>query len=185
MFKTKGYKLINLNLGFEDLIVKSFEETVRLNNVQPNSFNSVSPDPLDIYMEFLAYIVHRDYTTAIVEKEIDLKLIPTYCYVRKYFKDSTLSTHRDRDTCEISLTYAVSGPEWSIHMGDDTVTTKISNGVIYKGCEIPHGRLKPSSGEVIQVFNHWVISSGERSNYAYDSGKNKDYYVKNKTIRVY
>ena len=27
MFKTKGYKLIDLNFGFEDLIVKTFEET--------------------------------------------------------------------------------------------------------------------------------------------------------------
>jgi hypothetical protein len=54
--------------------------------------------------------------------------------------------------------------------------TKIGNGVIYKGCEMPHGRLKPSSGEVIQVFNHWVISDGIKSNCAYDDGKNKEYY---------
>jgi len=61
-------------------------------------------------------------------------------------------------------------------MGDDTVMTKIGNGVIYKGCEMLHGRLKPSSGEVIQVFNHWVISDGTRSNFAYDEGINKQYY---------
>jgi DNA repair ATPase RecN len=117
----------------------------------------------------------RSQKTSIIEKKINLKLTPTYCIVRKYFKGSTLSTHKDRDACEISLTYTISGPEWGIHMGDDTVMTKIGNGVIYKGCEMSHGRLKPSSGEVIQVFNHWVISDGTRSNCAYD-GKNKKYY---------
>ena len=179
MFKTKGYKLIDLNFGFEDLIVKSFEEFVRLYQVLPRGDNSVSPNPVDVSMESLAAIVHRDYTTPIVEKEINLKLIPTYCYVRKYFKGSTLSTHKDRDACEISLTYTISGPEWSIHMGDDIVTTKIGNGVIYKGCEIPHGRLEPSSDEVIQVFNHWVISYDKRSKYAYDDGKNREFYLLN------
>ena len=178
-FEKKGYGSINLNFGFEDLIVKTFEEFIRINNIQPDPNNSVSPDPLDLYMHPLVYIVHRDYITPIVEKETDLKLIPTFCYVRKYFKGSTLLTHKDRDACEISLTYTISGPEWSIHMGDDIVTTKIGNGVIYKGCEIPHGRLEPSSNEVIQVFNHWVISYDKRSKYAYDDGKNREFYLLN------
>ena len=171
----KGYKLINLNLGYEDLIVKTFEECIRRNNFQPTRIN-VSPDPIDVYMEYLASIIHREYLTSIIEKETDLKVIPTYCYVRKYFKGSILYSHTDRDACEISLTYGVSGPEWGIQMGDNTLISKIGNGVIYKGCEIPHGRSKPSSGEVIQIFNHWVISDGTRSNYAYDNGKNKDFY---------
>ena len=179
MFEEKGYKLIDLNLGYENLIVKSFNESIRVNNLLPKQDIFVSNKSINIYMESLAAIVHRDYTTPIVEKETNLKLIPTYCYVRKYFKGSTLSTHKDRDACEISLTYTISGPEWSIHMGDDIVTTKIGNGVIYKGCEIPHGRLEPSSAEVIQVFNHWVISYDKRSKYAYDDGKNKEFYLLN------
>ena len=62
--------------------------------------------------------------------------------------------------------------------------TKKGNGVVYKGCEIPHGRFKPSSGETIQVFNHWVISDGTKSKSAYDDGNpavpfaNKDFYKK-------
>ena len=177
-FLKNGYILIELNFGFEDLIVKTFEETIRNSDIQPSSSRAagVSPWPLGVSMEYLTSIVHRDYTTPIVEKKIGLDLIPTYCYTRKYFKGSTLISHTDRDACEISLTYTVSGPEWGIHMGDDTVMTKIGNGVIYKGCEMSHGRLKPSSGEVIQVFNHWVISDGTRSNCAYDDGINKKYY---------
>ena len=176
MFKEKGYKLIDLNLGYKDLIAKSFKECIRANNFFPIQDTVVSCKSIDIYMESLASIVHRDYTTSIVEKEIDLKLIPTYCYTRKYFKGSTLSSHTDKDACEISLTYCISGPEWEINVGDNTLITKIGNGVIYKGCEIPHGRSEPSSGEVLQVFNHWVISDGVRSKSAYDDGKHKDFY---------
>ena len=177
-FEEKGYKLVDLNLGFEDLMVKSFEERVRANNIQPKQVGAVSCESMDIYMEVLASIVHRDYTTPIVEKETDLKLIPTYTYVRKYFKGSNLYPHTDIDACEISLTYCISGPEWEISMGNNTVITKIGNAVIYKGCEILHGRIKPSSGEVVQVFNHWVISGGAKSNSAFDNDKkNKDFYI--------
>jgi hypothetical protein len=179
-FEEKGYKLIDLNLGYEKLIVKTFEECIKVNNIQPIHIDIISPDPIDIYMEFLSSIVHRDYITPIVEKETDLKLIPTYCLTRKYFQESIiLFPHTDRNACEISLTYCISGSEWGIDMGDTTVMTKIGNGVIYKGCEILHGRSKPSSGEVIQVFNHWVISDGAKSNYAYDNEeKNKDFYLR-------
>ena len=177
-FEEKGYKLIDLNLGYEDLMVKSFEECVRGLQLQPIHIDNVLPNPIDIYMEYLAKLVHRDYITSVVEKETDLKLIPTYCYSRKYFQESILGSHTDRDACEISLTYCISGPEWEIEMGDNTFISKIGNGVIYKGCEIPHGRSKPSSGEVIQVFCHWVISDGAKLNSAFDNDElNKDFYI--------
>ena len=177
-FEKNGYITIDLNFGYEELIAKTFEECIKVHNIQPDQFaRIVSPPPIDFSMEYLAAIVHRDYTTSIVEKEIDLKLIPTYCYTRKYFQGSILYTHTDRAACEISLTYCISGPEWEMNMGDNTIITKIGNAVIYKGCEIPHGRSKPSSGEIIQIFCHWVISGGEKSKSAYDGGKSKDFYI--------
>ena len=178
MFEEKGYKLIDLNLGFEDLVIKTFEECIRLNNIRPSMVKVVSLPQLNIYMEYLTAVIHREYLTSIIEKETDLKLIPTYSYIRKYFQGSVLDYHTDRNPCEISLSYCISGPEWEIGMGDNIVKTKIGNGVIYKGCEISHGRAKPSSGEVIQVFSHWVISDGAKSNSAYDDGKNKEFYRK-------
>ena len=177
-FKEKGYELIDLNLGYEDLIVKTFEQCIKINKIQPKPVRTVSlRDPVGIYMEYLTSVIHKDYITSIVEKKIGLKLIPTYCYIRKYFKGSILDCHTDRPACEISLSYCVSGPEWEFDMGDDIVITKIGNAVIYKGCEIPHGRSKPSSGEIIQIFCHWVISGGEKSKSAYDGGKSKDFYI--------
>ena len=178
VFEKKGYKLIDLNLGYEDLIAKSFEECVRAYEFQPGLIHCpvVSCKSMDIYMEYLTSIIHREYLTSIIEKETDLKLIPTYCFVRKYFQGSVLYSHIDRDECEISLSYSISGPEWEMNMGDNTVVTKIGNAVIYKGCEIPHGRSKPSSDEVIQVFSHWIILDGAKSNSAYDDGINENFY---------
>ena len=176
-FEERGYKLIDLNLGYEDLIVKTFKECVRTWNVLPMQTEVVSCKSIDISMEYLTSIVHREYLTSIVEKEIGLKLIPTYCYVRKYSQGSILYSHKDRDANEISLSYCISGPEWEMNMGDNTIITKIGNAVIYKGCEIPHGRSKPSSGEVIQVFNSWIISDGTKSNSAYDNGRHTEFYI--------
>ena len=178
-FEKKGYKVIDLNLReesayveVEDLIIEIFEDT----KILPEFHNQGSIPPLDIYMETLSSIIHRDYTTPIVEKKIGLNLIPTFCYIRKYFQGSVLYSHVDRDACEISLSYCVSGPKWEINMGNDTLITKRGNGIIYKGCEIKHERPKPSSGEVIQIFNHWVISDGTKSKSAYDDGMHKDFY---------
>ena len=180
-FEEKGYKLIDLNFGFEaSLIVQTFEECIKMNNIQPKPIGIVSIPPITLHMEMLAMIIQREYLTSIIEKEIDLRLIPTFCHTRKYFKGSILTSHTDRDSCEIVLTYCISGPEWEINMGDDTLITKIGNGVVYKGCEILHSRSKPSSDDVIQVMNCWVISDGTRSSSAYDLdgpfGSHEDFY---------
>ena len=179
-FEEKGYKLIDLNLGYEDLIVKMFEECIRVNKLQPKVEIGTWPPPIYIYMEYLTAVIHREYLTSIIEKEIDLRLIPTFCHTRKYFKGSILTSHTDRDSCEIVLTYCISGPEWEINMGDDTLITKIWNGVVYKVCEILHSRSKPSSDDVIQLMNCWVISDGTRSSSAYDLdgpfGSHEDFY---------
>ena len=88
-----------------------------------------------------------------------------------------MGSHVDRPACEISLSYCIFGQEWGFNLGDETLMTKIGKGVVYKGCEVSHGRLYPSPGEVIQVFNHWIDSDGEYSESAFDEGKYKDFYT--------
>ena len=83
MFDVKGYELIDLNFGFEaSLIVQTFEECVKINNIQPEPIGIVSIPPITLYMEMLAMIIQREYLTSIIEKTINLKLTPTYCIVR-------------------------------------------------------------------------------------------------------
>ena len=165
-FLKKGYKVIELNLGDEDLLVKSFEKIVKENNItQDYTIQIVSPLPINVLLEPAASKIHKERLTSIVEKETGLELFPTFCYTRKYLKGSTLSPHVDNNACEISLSYSISGPEWEIKIGSNTVTTKIGNGVIYRGCDLVHERSKPSSDEVIQVFNHWVTLSNLKNEF--------------------
>ena len=72
-FEERGYKLIDLNLGYEDLIAKTFEECVRAYEFQPGLTHCpvLSCKSIDIYMEYLTSIIHREYLTSIIEKETD------------------------------------------------------------------------------------------------------------------
>ena len=45
----------------------------------------------------------------IIEKEIGLKLIPTYSFMRLYTKGNSLAKHTDRESCEISTTIFLGG----------------------------------------------------------------------------
>ena len=158
MFKEKGYKLIDLNLGYENLIVKSFNESIRVNNLLPKQDIFVSNKSINIYMESLAAIVHRDYITPIVEKETNLKLIPTYCYTRKYFQGSILQSHTDRPACEISATVHIGsdGTSWPIFMDDKPLHTKPGDAAVYLGAKVPHHRERFTGDWHAQIFLHYV-----------------------------
>ena len=54
-FEERGYKLIELNLGYENLIAKSFEECVRAYNFLPAQDAVVSCKSIDITMESLGH----------------------------------------------------------------------------------------------------------------------------------
>lgn len=42
-----------------------------------------------------------------IESLLNLELVPTYSYERKYYRNSVLYSHRDRPSCEISATIAI------------------------------------------------------------------------------
>ena len=188
-FETKGYKSIDLNFGYEDLLIHSFDEAcaylrchggrgkVRGQGTgRPNFANYVQEPSLNVYMEYLASIVHRDVLTSIVEKETGLKLIPTYSYTRKYFKGNRLNSHKDRPCNEVSLTWCLSGPEWEITFDGTNVTTKKGSAWIYKGCDLRHCRLKPAPDDGVHIFCGWVDSNGRNLNASYDDGQHKEFY---------
>ena len=94
----------------------------------------------DIYNHIIYYL------QPIMEKETNLKLKPIYSYNRIYLGGSELKKHVDRKACEISasitLKYFYEDPnyKWPLCMGDTPVVINTGDGVIYKGCEIPHWR---------------------------------------------
>lgn len=102
------------------------------------------------------------------------KLKPTYTYCRVYFNGADLKPHKDRPSCEYSVTLNLSQSHtWPIYMGKRSVVQTPGDGVIYKGCEIEHSR-KPFEGdEYVQVFLHYVDADGPYKDFVFDQKKDE------------
>jgi hypothetical protein len=118
----------------------------------------------------------QQYLTPFISKEFDKNLVPTYCYTRKYKKDSLLISHKDRPSCEYSLTLHIKSSDtnipWPIYfeMDDKKQNFILNQGdcCLYKGMQLRHGRDICPVDWYIQVFMHWVDLNGEYSEYAND-----------------
>jgi len=110
-----------------------------------------------------------------IEKHSNLKLIPAYSFFRIYKSGHVLEDHRDRPSCEISVTiplgFKYNGKSgdylWPLHVYVNEekryIPCDIGDGIIYKGCEIMHGResLDADKGSYqIQMFLHYVDANG-------------------------
>tara|TARA_R100000700_G_scaffold7037_2_gene10609 strand:+ start:2748 stop:3365 length:618 start_codon:yes stop_codon:yes gene_type:complete len=131
----------------------------------PNTY-SIYGDPV---METLLIKVLPE-----MEKQTNLKLIPTYSYARIYKKGDELKRHKDRPSCEISTTLNLGGDSWPIFlepsgnqgMKGEQINLEPGDMLIYRGCDLEHWR-EPFAGNVCgQVFLHY-------NNFATQGEKNK------------
>ena len=116
----------------------------------------------------------------IVEKYTGLNVIPTYSYYRLYKHGDILHPHKDRPSCEISMSltldYNYNDTEddykWPIIMGNNSISMERGDAVIYRGCDIEHQRPKLNVGSNsyhAQVFLHYVDANGPYTKeYKYD-----------------
>ena len=106
----------------------------------------------------------------IMEKETGLELLPTYAFWRMYSNLAELRKHKDRPSCEISITVMIGSDgshEWPIFVDGVEVNLKPGDGVIYLGCELEHWREIFKGDWHAQVFMHYVDKNGP----------NKDFYM--------
>lgn len=104
-----------------------------------------------------------------ISKNTGKNLKPAYSFARVYRKGNVLTPHKDRPSCEYSVTINLKQTHpWAIYMGKKPIIQSVGDGVIYKGCEIEHSR-KPFEGdEYVQIFLHYVDSDGPHVNFAFD-----------------
>ena len=106
-----------------------------------------------------------------IENRIGLELIPTYGYIRLYKEGNVLTSHTDRNSCEVSLSLCVGyeGEQWPLYMDGTPIYQEPGDLVIYRGCEIKHWR-KPFEGKnQAQMFLHYVDKNGPHGEeFAYD-----------------
>jgi PKHD-type hydroxylase len=111
-----------------------------------------------------------------VSKIAGKKLRPTYTYCRVYLKGADLKPHRDRPSCEYSVTLNLSQTHpWIIYMAKKGVVQNPGDGVLYKGCDIEHSRKEFEGDEYVQVFLHYVDADGPHKDYVYDDKKEPVY----------
>lgn len=113
----------------------------------------------------------------VLEEKLGMKLFPTYSYFRVYRNGHDLRPHRDRPSCEISVTacfnYDYGGNyQWPIYMADDSITLEPGDIAIYRGCDIEHGRTKLAAPNDdawhVQGFFHYVDANGPNAEHKFD-----------------
>ena len=106
-----------------------------------------------------------------MSKETGLNLIPTYSYARIYKKGDVLKRHKDRYSCEVSMTMNLGGDPWPIYLEPSGETDKEGvkidlepgDALIYRGCEVEHWREVFKGENCGQVFLHYNDASGENA----------------------
>ena len=122
----------------------------------------------DMLAEVLLLAMRKD-----IEDKIGLELIPTYGYFRLYKKGNNLVLHRDRNSCEISLSLCI-GYEgehiWPIYINGTPIYQEPGDLVVYRGCEVEHYRNPLEGKQQAQIFLHYVDKNGPfgGEEYAYD-----------------
>jgi len=101
-----------------------------------------------------------------MEKETGLELSPTYAFWRMYSRFSDLKKHKDRESCEVSVTVMIGsdGTSWPIYMEGNEVNMMPGDAVIYLGCELEHWREEFMGDWHAQTFLHYVEKNGQFKN---------------------
>jgi len=105
-----------------------------------------------------------------MEQETNLKLFPTYSFWRMYTKYADLKKHKDRPSCEISVTVQIcsDGTDWPIFIDGTPVSLKNGEAVIYWGTDVAHWREEFEGDYHAQAFLHYVDQAGPYADFKFD-----------------
>lgn len=156
------YKIIKNFLTQEE--IKLLTDYCRIKHrININSFDFVQSDNGDTFfygdplMESL--MVNK---LKLMEKETGLELLPTYAFWRMYTANADLKKHKDRESCEISVTVMIGsdGTPWPIFINGEEINMNTGDAAIYLGCELEHWREEFKGDWHAQTFLHYVDKNG-------------------------
>jgi hypothetical protein len=124
----------------------------------------------DVVMEHMLERLRPD-----VEEASGRRLFPTYSYLRLYKTGNVLRPHRDRPSCEISLSLAIGhepAAAWPLWLrgssGPCAVELQPGDAVLYRGVELEHWRDPYGGVRAAQVFLHYVDQDGPHAEWKFD-----------------
>lgn len=110
-----------------------------------------------------------------LSKLVEHLLLPTFCYGRVYVNGDDLKKHKDRPSCELSVTLHLGsdGTEWPIYFTKPngevvSIDLKPGQAVVYLGMVSEHWRDVFTGEHYGQVFLHYVFSRGAYWDQAFD-----------------
>ena len=151
----KEYCILRHKINFDDIKLNDFQQ----NN---NGDTSIYADPLTEGL-----LISK---TKLMEQESGLKLFPTYSFWRMYTYNAELKPHKDRESCEISVTvmFGSDGTSWPFFVGDKEIELQTGDAVLYLGTQVKHWR-EPFTGDWhAQGFLHYVDQDGPHADWERD-----------------
>ena len=105
-----------------------------------------------------------------VEEILGEKLWPTYSFWRPYFLGNDLSKHKDRSSCEISLSVCIEKDKinYPLYINDKPFHLEPGEAVLYEGTKYTHYRKKSEGDYCANVFIHYVRKDGTYKHFKYD-----------------
>ena len=173
---TVDYKIIKNFFSKEELKVVDVYCQQKLDQIYTGG-------PYDGYMDGQTFSPswYRDaLTTAfleakipLIEKEMNIKLLPSYSYWRYYIYGADLKKHYDRPSCEISVSACMKKYDnWPFIIEGESIELEEGDGLVYCGYMHEHSRPGIYKGEgMAQTFLHYVLKDGSFPHHAYDAFK--------------
>jgi Rps23 Pro-64 3,4-dihydroxylase Tpa1-like proline 4-hydroxylase len=121
-----------------------------------------------------------------ISKFAGTTLLPAYSYIRVYQSGDDLKRHRDRPSCEVSITLNLGGDcDWPIYIErpDGSIASILlqpGDAILYLGCKADHWREIIPGNKCIQVFLHYVESNGPNFDFYFDKQLTGMDHLKNK-----
>jgi hypothetical protein len=125
-----------------------------------------------------------------VSSVVGESVLPTYTYARWQTTGHELPRHRDRPSCEISLSVNLKkDKDWNIWIqkpnGDEiNVNLNPGDAVLYLGCQADHWRNKFEGEEHIQLFLHYVRADGPKAWAFFDKQQQQEPTLPIKTLPI-
>lgn len=169
--KNIKYKIIKNFLSKEEIsFLSKYCYFAHLNNFNNFDFKQNNNGDTAFYNDPMAESLLLT-KTKIVEENANLKLYPTYSFWRMYSHQAELKPHKDRPSCEVSVTVQISScgtSKWPIYMDGIAVEMEDGDAVIYYGTEVQHERKNFLGDFQAQAFLHYVDQNGPFTEFKFD-----------------
>ena len=177
-FNTEGYVKVESLVDAQTIatVSKYFENRINRLEWTQETTNPHASSKFGMHADPLVEVLLAS-CQPVIEQHTGLLLEPTYSYSRVYQGGEELKPHKDRPSCEISVTVNVActmaepWPIWMQYEGRDPVKCMLNPGdaVIYKGCEVVHWRTLLPEGQLNPQFMlHYVAKNGPNAGYKFD-----------------